>query len=205
MHERIRLYVVLDPSACVLPPVEVAHAVLSGGATALQLRMKSQSDRAILDLAVKLREIVKTYGGTFIVNDRIDLALASKADGVHLGVDDLPLGAAAEIGGPSFILGYSPETDGEAARAKLHGASYLGVGPVFGTSSKLDAGPALGLNLFAQRVSICDLPVAGIGGITAANARSIVDAGASGVAVMSSVLRTTDPAAATRAIAAALR
>ena len=127
------------------------------------------------------------HGALFLVNDRLDLALASDADGVHLGVDDLPIDVARRIGGRNLVIGFSPETDEQAGDAGKRGADYLGVGPVFGTATKSDAGTAIGLETVARRAELAGIPVIGIGGITAQNARSVMDAGAVGVAVVSAI------------------
>lgn len=203
--QSLLLYLVLDPDGCSSDPEAIAQDALRGGATALQLRSKTLTDRQTLDLAARLASLCKQHGALFLVNDRLDLALASGAQGVHLGVDDLPLAAARRIAGAEFIIGYSPENDEQAAASAGNGADYLGVGPVYGTASKSDAGPPIGLETLTRRRHISGLPVVGIGGITAANAKPVVDAGACGVAVMSAITRSADPESATRAIADTLR
>jgi thiamine-phosphate diphosphorylase len=112
---------------------------------------------------------------------------------VHLGVDDLPIEVARQLGGPAFVVGYSPNTDEQAQSARMRGADYLGVGPVFGTTTKADAGAAIGLGTISRRAELTGIPVIGIGGITSANARSVVDAGAVGVAVVSAISTQDDP------------
>lgn len=202
--DRLRLYVVIDPSLCKLDPAVVAEGALHGGATALQLRSKTLTDRDTLNLASQFAMLCKRTRALCIVNDRLDIALACGAQGVHLGVDDLPLNSAREIAGPDFVIGYSPETDEQASLSAGAGASYLGVGPVFGTASKSDAGPAIGLELLTSRRTRSGLPTVGIGGVNAGNAAEIIATGACGVAVMSAVTLSDEPAAATRAIARAI-
>ncbi|MBX3069646.1 MAG: thiamine phosphate synthase [Thermomicrobiales bacterium] len=201
---RLRLYLVLDPSMCELDPLAVAEAAVRNGVTALQLRAKTTTDRETLDLAIRLAEISADAGVLFLVNDRLDIAMASGAGGVHLGVDDLPLAKARALAGPDFVIGYSPETDEQALSAGESGASYLGVGPIYGTTSKPDAGPAIGLQRLSSRQRLSGLPTIGIGGITAGNAAAVVRVGACGVAVMSAITRSADPGAATRELASAL-
>lgn len=197
---QLRLYVIIDPDMTLHNPVDVARWAIDGGATAIQLRAKTLLDRECLGLASAMRAITADAGVLFLINDRIDLALAAEADGVHLGVDDLPVQSARQIAGAGFVIGYSPETDNQAANAKVQGASYLGVGPVFGSASKSDAGPAIGLEKLAHRVHNSSLPVVGIGGISASNARSVLEAGACGVAVLGAILAAPDPSAATRTL-----
>ena len=204
LRRRLRLYVVLDPRFTPLDPIVVTRGCIAGGATAIQLRSKDASDRETLDLACEMRRLTAHAGILLIINDRIDLALAAEADGVHLGVDDLPLQTARELGGPSFLIGYSPGSDAQTADARADGADYLGVGPVFGTASKADAGPAIGLETIARRVELSGIPVIGIGGITSANVQSVLNAGACGVAVMSAVISSADPQQATQEIASEL-
>lgn len=196
LDSRLRLYLVADPEQCRGNLLDAIEAALGAGVTAVQLRAKRLTDRASLALAREVRARCAKRGVLFLLNDRIDLALASGADGVHLGVDDLPLDVVRRIAGPDFVLGYSPETDGQAERAAAAGADYLGLGPVFSTASKADAGEALGLPAFRRRIEASSLPAVGIGGIDAANCQSVVRAGAVGVAVVGAILRSTDPAAA---------
>lgn len=199
--DHLRLYLVVGSLDAPGGLLETVEAALLGGVTAVQLREKSGTDLEILRAAERLQELCTDHGAAFLMNDRIDLALAAGADGVHLGVDDLPVPAARRIAGSDFWIGFSPDTDTGARSARLEGASYLGVGPVFGTSSKSDAGPAIGLGQLKRRVIVADLPVIGIGGIDASNAASVIRAGASGVAVMSTILQAADP----RAVAENLR
>ena len=196
--DRLRLYVIVDPSMCLTNPVDVAARAIAGGATAIQLRAKDLSDREMLVVALELRVVAPPDQVLFLVNDRLDIAIASQADGVHLGVDDLPLDAARSIAGAKFVIGFSPERDDQATTARALGADYLGVGPVFETTSKLDAGPAIGVDTLTQRGAMSGLPVIGIGGINMDNAPDVLRAGACGIAVMSAVIRDPDPIQATR-------
>jgi thiamine-phosphate pyrophosphorylase len=198
--DHLRLYLVVGSHVTPGGVLETAEAALLGGVTAIQLREKSGTDLEILRAAERLKELCADHGAAFFLNDRIDLAIAAGAAGAHLGVDDLPIPAARRISGTDFWIGFSPETDTGARSARLEGASYLGVGPVFGTDSKIDAGPAIGLPLLKRRVMVADLPVIGIGGIDASNAASVIRAGASGVAVMSAILQSANPRAAAEAL-----
>jgi len=200
LPDHLRLYLVVGSQDAPDGLLETVEAALLGGVTAIQLREKSGTDLEILRSAERLRELCADHGAAFFMNDRIDLALDAGADGVHLGIDDLPIPAARRMAGPNFWIGFSPDTDTGARSARLEGASYLGVGPVFGTASKADAGPAIGLPLLKRRVVVADLPVIGIGGIDVSNAASVIRAGASGVAVMSAILHSADPRLAAEAL-----
>lgn len=196
------LYVITDTGLSRGRPIPlVVEEAVAGGATCVQLREKEASTRELYNLAVKLRKLSRDKGVTFIVNDRVDIALAVKADGVHLGVDDLPLEAARRILPSHMLLGFSPERPEQAVRAQDAGADYLGIGAVYGTGTKPDAGEAIGIESLARVCRTVKIPVVGIGGITAENAREVIRAGAVGVAVVSSVISAPHIPAAARQIA----
>jgi thiamine-phosphate pyrophosphorylase len=178
--------------------LEIADAAIRGGATAIQLRMKDASARAIVETARALASRCREAGITFIVNDRVDAALAAEADGVHVGQDDLPAGAARALLGAAPLLGVSAATIEEAAAAARAGADYLGVGAVYGTATKADAGDAVGLARIREVAASCALAVVGIGGITIGNAGAVIRAGAAGVAVITAVTLAEDMVEATR-------
>lgn len=194
----LRTYLVADPDHCRGDLPAAVESALRGGVTMVQLRAKHLSDLETLSLALQLAALCANVDVPLLVNDRLDIALAAKADGVHLGVDDLPLEAARNLGGSNFVIGYSPESSDQLRSAKARGADYLGIGPVFGTQTKSDAGVALGLQEFTNRIRLGGLPSVGIGGITAANVRSVIEAGADGVAVVSAILGAVDPESAAR-------
>ncbi len=204
LPEHLRLYLVAGTQDAPLGLLETIEAALAGGVTAVQLREKSSSDRVILATAERVRELCLEHGAAFFLNDRLDLAMIANADGIHLGVDDISIPAARRMAGPGFLIGFSPETDLGARSARIEGASYLGVGPIFGTRSKSDAGPAIGVSAMKRRIEVSGLPVIGIGGIDAGNAGSVIQAGASGIAVMSAILHATDPKAAAIALRKAI-
>ena len=205
LSDRLLLYLVLDPDHVSGNPIEVARAAILGGITALQLRNKDRTDRETLAIARALSQLAREHDVLFLVNDRVDIALASGADGVHLGVDDLPLEDACRLGGEDLVVGYSPETDEQAARAAGRGASYLGVGPVFGTTTKSDAGAAIGLEAIERRAKLAGVPIIGIGGITASTAANVIGHGACGVAVVSAITGALDPESAARTLRSSLR
>lgn len=200
LTDQLRLYLVAGTQDAPHGLLESIEAALIGGVTAVQLREKGVTDREILATAERVRELCLEHGAAFFLNDRLDLALAANAGGIHLGVDDLPIPAARRIAGPEFAIGYSPDSDLGARSARIEGGSYLGVGPIFGTRSKSDAGPAIGLHVLKRRIEVSGLPVIGIGGIDAGNAGSVVKAGAAGVAVMSAILQAPDPRTAAQAL-----
>ena len=185
--------------------LEIAEAAIRGGADVVQLRDKSVSSRGLYDIALQLRRLTREAEVPFIVNDRLDIALAADADGVHIGREDLPAPVVRRILGPGKILGISAETVEEALTAEREGADYLGVGPVFeARGTKPDAGEPLGLDLIARIRRGCRLPIVAIGGIHAGNARSVLDAGANAAAVISAVASADDAAQAARFLKLAL-
>ena len=169
----------------------LAEEALKGGATVIQLRDKEKSARELYEIGVKLREITKKYGALFIVNDRLDIALAVGADGVHLGMNDLPISVARRIAGDNFIIGASASSPEEAVLAEKEGANYIGAGSVFETSSKEDV-RVIGLEGLRAIVKATSLPVVAIGGINRDNVRDVMRTGVKGVAVISAVVSKED-------------
>jgi thiamine-phosphate pyrophosphorylase len=182
--------------------VVVAEAAIRGGATVLQLRDKSSDIHRFSADAMAIVAIARAAGVPLIINDRVDLALAVDADGVHVGEDDLPVEATRRLVGPDRFVGASAGSV-EAARAAIAaGADHLGVGPVYeARGTKTDAGPPVGLTLIRAIAAFSPLPIVGIGGITAENAGAVIAAGAAGVAVISAVGLAPDVEAATRNLA----
>jgi thiamine-phosphate pyrophosphorylase len=202
-----RLYPVLDVALCGdrgLDPLAVLEAFLAGGARFIQLRDKSASSSARLALAEAAAARVHAAGGRLIVNDRADIARLSGADGVHVGQDDLSVEAARAIAGAGAIVGVSTHDDEQVAAALATSATYIAVGPVFGTATK-DTGYGARGTEFVRRAAEAvrrhasgrPVPIVAIGGITIARARDVFAAGASSVAVISDLLAG-DPAARVR-------
>jgi thiamine-phosphate pyrophosphorylase len=177
--------------------LEVARAALAGGATMIQLRDKALVTRALLELAKQIRSLTRLQGAAFIVNDRVDIARASEADGVHLGAEDLPIAAARQLLGAGAQIGASVDTPEGARRAEKAGATYLGVGPIYATGSKPDAGEAIGLGRLSRLRRAVSIPLLAIGGLTCDNVEGIIRAGADGIAVISAVSQAPDMVAAT--------
>jgi thiamine-phosphate pyrophosphorylase len=199
------LYVVLDRAAARGRDLDdVLAQAIAGGCRMAQLREKSWPSGRLLPLAERLRERCARASVTFIVNDRVDLALAVGADGVHLGQDDLPARLARPLLRPSMILGLSTHSVEQARAARDAGADYIAVGSMFPSATKTDfelVGPALLRKLRGE----IRVPLVGIGGITPDNAGEVVAAGADGVAVISAVCAADDPRAAAERFIAAIR
>ena len=184
-------------------PEEAARGAIAGGATAIQLRDKVSSGAAFYQASVAVQSVCRGAGIPFIVNDRVDIAMAADADGAHVGQDDLPAPAARRLLGPDRILGVSAGNVVHAARAEAAGADYLGVGPIFeARTTKPDAAPPIGLPGLSAICRAVSLPVIAIGGINAANIRSVYNTGTVGAAVISAVLSADDIAEATRKLMA---
>jgi thiamine-phosphate diphosphorylase len=177
---------------------EIVAAALRGGATLIQYREKNATTRQMIEQAARVRDLCRAYGVPLVINDRVDVALAVEADGVHVGPDDMPVALARRLLGRDKIVGASAGTVAEADAAIAAGADYLGVGAIFATTSKADAGEPIGLEGLEQIVRISPIPVVGIAGIHAANAASVIRVGAQGIAVISAVVAAEDVERATR-------
>ena len=180
-------------------PVTLARMALEGGAGMVQLRKKTASGRELYEWAVRIQELCRQRHALFIINDRVDIALAMHADGVHLGQLDLPASAARALLGPDPLIGVSVSTPEEAVRAAEDRASYIGVGHIFPTFSKDKPSKPLGTSALRTIANAASgLPVIAIGGIDLDNAGEVIRAGATGIAVISAVSGSEDPVSATR-------
>ncbi|UCD47534.1 MAG: thiamine phosphate synthase [Deltaproteobacteria bacterium] len=197
---RWRLYVITDEQLSRgRSHLQVVDAAIRGGADVVQLRDKTASSGRLYQVALSLRKLTREANVSFIVNDRLDVALAVDADGVHVGQQDLPASAVRRILGPGKILGVTAETVEEALVAEKDGADYLGVGPVFeARGTKADAGPPQGPAIIANIRPHTRLPIVAIGGIKAENARLVREAGADSAAVISAIVAADDIAQAAR-------
>jgi thiamine-phosphate pyrophosphorylase len=178
----------------------MARAALEGGADAVQLRDKSASAYNLCLWAKEIQPLARKFGALFVVNDRVDVAMISGAEGAHIGPADLPVREARKLLPRPAILGVSAGDQVAARKAERAGADYLGVGPVFPTTTKPDGRPALGLDGLAAIIKAVSIPVVAIGGINHENVSGVIAAGAAGAAVISSVATADDMAAAARAL-----
>ena len=198
---RFDLYVITD--AALAPGrshLEVARAALAGGADAVQLRDKTATAQNLCAVASEIQPQARKFGAAFVVNDRVDVALLTGSDGAHLGQADLPCHEARRLLPRPSILGVSVATVAEAKKAVKDGADYLGVGPVFATPTKPDAGEPIGLERLAELVRAVPIPVVAIGGIHHDNVIAVLGTGVAGVAVVAAVVSAPDMAAAARAL-----
>lgn len=200
MRPDLSLYLVTDPELCAGHGLDatVVDAV-RGGVSIVQLRDKSASDAALIAMARRLKAALRGTGVPLIINDRLDVALASGADGLHLGQDDGDVAAARRVLGDAAIIGLSIQTRAQLARIDARSLDYLGVGPVFATGTKRDHARPIGFSGLAALVTASSLPCVAIGGLKAAHAAAVREAGADGMAVVSAICGRPDPAAAARA------
>lgn len=180
--------------------IDCVREALDGGVTLVQYRAKTASSAEMYNEALQLKALCDSFNVPLIINDRLDIAMAVGAAGVHLGQDDLPCAAARKILGEDYIIGVSAHNPAEAAEALQSGADYLGCGAVFGTATKADV-KKLGTDGLAAICREKGLPVVGIGGVTADNYREVRAAGADGAAIVSGILAQPDIRATVRAIA----
>ena len=173
-------------------PAVVADA-LRGGLRAVQLREKDLAAAQLFALAVELRLLTREYGAKLLINDRIDVALAVAADGVHLGKAGLPLPEARRILGSERLIGYSAHSADEALQAQQGGADFVTLGPVYHTPSKSQYGEPPGLNALSEAARLVTIPVFALGGVTRASVVEILSAGAHGAALISAVMAAPNP------------
>lgn len=201
LGSRLRLIVITDPvAAAPRSVVQVVDAALAAGAPAVQLRDKGASPSELFRAGRELLPRVHAAGALFFVNDRIDVALALGADGVHVGPDDLPVARLRRAVPPGFLIGTSTDDPDAAVRLQAAGASYIGCGTVYPTSSKANAGEVIGLSGLDRVARAVDVPVIGIGGITPERSGEIAGTRAAGVAVISAVMSAPDPATAVESL-----
>jgi len=210
MRIDLRLYAVLDPEHTHGHDlIGLARSVVQGGATLVQLRDKRDATRTMIERTRALKTALTGFAIPLVINDRIDVALACGADGVHVGQDDMPAADARRILGDSAIIGLSIKSAAEAEAAPLELIDYVGIGGVFTTSSKDNPAPPIG-TMGLRRISeivrrrVAEFPICGIAGITAENAPEVIAAGADGVAVISALSHESDPRSAARNMRAAV-
>lgn len=187
------------------PLDEIVAAAARGGATMVQLREKTLETRDFLEAARALKAFLKPLAIKLLINDRLDIALAIEADGLHVGQSDMPVGEARRWLGPDRIIGLSITDPHQLAGADAAQADYLGVGPIFAQTTKADASPPLGLSGLAACRRLTTKPLMAIGGLTPANSAQALAAGADGLAVVSAIVAADDPETATRSFASLWR
>lgn len=193
------LYFVTDRGLCGTKPLpEVVLQALRGGASCVQLREKEVSTRFFVEEAGRIKALMKPFGVPLIINDRLDVALAVEAEGVHVGQSDMPYETARKLMGPKAIIGLSVETWEDVERAQGLDCDYLGVSPVFATPTKTDTKEPWGLEGLARIRAFSRHPLVGIGGLHAGNAEAVVMAGADSVAVVSAICAAANPYAASQ-------
>jgi thiamine-phosphate pyrophosphorylase len=202
LRTRLALHVLTDREWSLgRDTLTVATAALDGGATVIQLRDKKAMTRTLVEEGQALRALTRERGALLIINDRIDVALAIDADGAHVGQDDdMPVALARKLLGPDRILGVSAGNLEEAHVAVAGGADYLGVGPIYATHTKANAGEPVGLSLITELANRYSTRLIAIGSIKADNAAAVIQAGAMGIAVIRAVVSAEDIVAATRAL-----
>jgi len=204
LREALRVYFIMGSTNCLKEPIEVLNEAISGGITLFQFREKGESALTGSEkyaLARELQTLCRDHQIPFIVNDDIELAVAIDADGVHIGQEDETVKMVREKIGENKILGVSVHTTKEAMAAIQDGADYFGIGPVFPTKTKADAKPSRGTTLIEKlRKDGCEMPIVGIGGITIQNARSVIDAGADGVSVITAISQAESPLEAAKSL-----
>jgi thiamine-phosphate pyrophosphorylase len=202
----LRLYALIDPDhAGGHDLVDLARQIAAGGATLVQLRDKRSETRAMIEEVRAVKAALTPFNVPLVVNDRLDVALAAEANGVHLGPDDVPPEDARRLLGPGAIIGLSIKTVAGAEAAPVERIDYAGIGGIYATSSKEQKSAPIGLEGLALVAAVLrrrapQLPLCGIAGIDAGNAAAVIAAGADGVAVISALSQAPDPAVAARAL-----
>jgi thiamine-phosphate pyrophosphorylase len=192
VKQALSLYLVTNESMEMEDLLKKVEAAIQGGVTMVQLREKQSSGKLFLKKALALKSLTEKYKIPLVINDRVDIALAAEADGVHVGQSDLPAAFVRKIVPPSMFVGVSCSTVEEAIEAEKQGADYLGVGAVFPTNSKKDA-QLLEKGMLESIVKSTSIPVVAIGGINQENVKQLNDTGIDGIAVVSAILSSSNP------------
>ncbi len=182
-----KLYAITDTELSNCSPVEIVERLLAGGARLIQLRDKEASAKEMFEAAQACLKLTRPAGTTLNINDRVDIAIAADADGVHLGQDDLTVAEARALLGPTKIIGISTHSVAQVEAALVTSANYIAVGPIFPTTTKINPDPVVGLELLRQARRLTWLPLVAIGGITLETAREVLVAGADSIAVISAL------------------
>ncbi len=182
-----KLYAITDTNLSNCSHVEIVERLLAGGARLIQLRDKEASAKETFEAAQSCLKLTRAAGATLLINDRVDVALAAEADGVHLGQEDLTVSEARALLGPNKIIGVSTHSLAQVEAAALTSANYIAVGPIFSTTTKTNPDSVVGLELLKQAGQLTSLPLVAIGGITLGSARAVLAAGAQSIAVISAL------------------
>ncbi|MBF0319750.1 MAG: thiamine phosphate synthase [Nitrospirae bacterium] len=182
------LMLITDAAASTLPLMEAVEEALKAGVKAVQLREKAISAKALMEMAIELRQLTRKYGTLLFINDRVDVALCAGADGVHLGAHSIPTDAARRIAGDKLLIGRSTHGLDEAIDARRKGADYILFGPVYQTPSKSRYGDPIGVELILKSKAKVKIPLFAIGGIKPHNVKEVMEFGADGIAVISGIL-----------------
>lgn len=193
-REQLKLYLVTDRGIAGSRDIaDIVTEAVQGGVTMVQLREKNIGTRDFVNLAIRLRSVLAPFGVPLIINDRIDVALASDADGVHIGQSDMPFAIARRLLGPEKIIGLSVENFAQIEEANALDVDYIGVSPVFATLTKTDTAAPFGIEGLRRAVELSVHPAVGIGGMNAATAAEVMSAGADGIAVVSAIVGAASP------------
>ena len=193
-RNQLRLYLVTDRALAGGREIEdIVRESVEGGATMVQLREKDIDTRDFIELALRLKKVVAPYGVPLIINDRVDVALASDADGVHIGQSDMPYAMARRILGPDKIIGLSVENFAQIEEANSLDVDYIGVSPVFSTPTKTDTAAPFGLEGLRRAVEMSVHPTVAIGGMNASTAADVISTGTDGIAVVSAIVCAASP------------
>lgn len=197
----LSLYLVTDRSlARGRPMMDIVREAVAGGVTCVQLREKSCPVQEFIEQAQDLHALLRPLGIPLIINDNVEVALATGAEGIHLGQRDMPVAEARKLAPPTWVIGVSAESVADAIRAEQDGADYIGVSPVFATPTKTDTAPPLGLAGLRRIRAAVQIPLVAIGGIHAGNVQEVIRAGADGVAVVSAIVAADSPQQAAAAL-----
>jgi thiamine-phosphate pyrophosphorylase len=187
-----RIYLITDRKQAKIPLPEAIRLALKGGVRAIQLREKDLPIRDLLALAQELRAITREFGARLFINDRVDVAVAVEADGIHLGHESMPVGAVRKIVGDNMLIGVSCHSIEDAWEADTHGADFITFGPMFPTPSKIQYGKPVGLDALSKAARKVHAPVFGLGGVGQANVLRVMLSGAFGISLISGIFATDD-------------
>ena len=205
-RNQLSLYLVTDRGlAGERDIVDIVRESVEGGATMVQLREKTLDTGAFVALALRLKEVLKPYGVPLVINDRVDVALACDADGVHIGQSDMPYEMARKLMGPDKIIGLSVENFDQVEQANSLDVDYIGISPVFATPTKTDTAAPFGLDGLRRAVRLSKHPTVAIGGMNSSTAAEVMAAGTDGIAVVSAIVCAESPREASRQLLQIIR